>query len=554
MRRKFLLTIAMAAVGVGLLVAAGFAGPASSGTDKTSGGYAKKGGTLRLSKSTDVDYVDPALAYFSDTFGNLEYATCAELYSYPDKTGAAGLQVVPEVAVGNPRVSNNGKTYTIQLKKTYRFHTGAPVVAQSYVDAFNRDANPKMQSPATSYMTEIVGANDVISGKAAKISGIKATGKYTLQVRLTKPLPDFIARLTMPFFCPILPNTAIEPDGINNPAGSGPYYVAERVVNRQVTLLRNKFYRGPRPANVEKIVWTIGPSLEACRLNTERNETDWCVDGIPPTAYKEIADKYGINKRDGQFYFNTLLGTSYFALNHDRSAFKGKGQLPLKKALNYAIDRPALVRANGYLGGKRTDQILPPALTKDVSLYPLRGANPNAAKRLMSQAGTKPDKLVLYTANRGTRVIRAQVLQFNLKQIGIDLDVRQFARAVQHEKCATRGEDFDLCDEGWLVDYADPVTFFEPLLNGKNIQQTSNSNESYFNDPVYNRRIEQAAAMPLGAKRTQAWASLDADIMKNAVPWAPFLTATNRDFVSKSTGCYLYQPVWGFDFAAACKK
>jgi ABC-type oligopeptide transport system substrate-binding subunit len=248
------------------------------------------------------------------------------------------------------------------------------------------------------------------------------------------------------------------------------------------------------------------------------------------------------------------LGTSYFALNHDRAAFKGKGQIPLKKALNFAIDRPALVRASGYLGGKRTDQILPPAMTKDVSLYPLRGADPNGAKRLMGQAATKPDKLVLYTANRGARVIRAQVLQFNLKQVGIDLDVRQFARAVQHEKCATRGEDFDLCDEGWLVDYADPVTFFEPLLNGKNIQQTSNSNESYFNDPVYNRRIEQTSAMPLGAKRTQAWASLDADIMKNAVPWAPFLTVTNRDFVSKSTGCYLYHPVWEFDLAAACKK
>jgi ABC-type oligopeptide transport system substrate-binding subunit len=554
MTRKFVLTIAMLAVGVGLLVAAGFASAASSGNDQSASAYVKKGGTLRLSKSTDVDYVDPALAYFTDTFGSIGYATCAKLYSYPDKTGAAGAQVVPEVAAGAPTISANGRTYTIKLKTTYRFHNGTPVRAANYVEAFNRDANPKMQSPATSYMTEIVGAEAVISGKASKISGIRAVGKWRLQIRLTKSLPDFVARLTMPFFCPVRVGEAIEPDGVNNPLGSGPYYVSERVVNRQITLLKNKFYKGPRPANLDKIVWTIGPSLEACRLSTERNQTDWCVDGVPPTSYKDIADKYGVNRQNGQFYFNTALGTSYFALNHDRAAFKGARQLPLKKAINTAIDRPALVRASGYLGGKRTDQILPPALTKDVKLFPLQGANPTQAKTLYGQAGVKPDKLVLYTATTGARVIRAQVLQFNLKQIGVEVDVKQFARAVQHEKCATRGEAFDLCDEGWLVDYADPVTFFEPLLNGKNIQQTSNSNESYFNDPRYNAKIEQTAALPVGAKRNAQWAALDADIMKNAVPWAPFLNITIRDFVSSSTGCYLYHPVWEFDLAAACKK
>jgi ABC-type oligopeptide transport system substrate-binding subunit len=552
MKRKFVLSIAMLAVGVGLLVAAGFASAASSGPDTSAAGQVKKGGTLRLSKSTDVDYVDPALAYFTDTFGAIGYATCAKLYSYPDKPGAQGSQIIPEVAAGNPVVSKDGKTYTIRLKTTYRFHDGSPVRAANFVSAFNRDAHPKMQSPATSYMTEIVGAEAVISGKTSRISGISAPNPRTLVIRLTKPLPDLTARLTMPFFCPVRVNEAIEPDGVNNPLGSGPYYVSERVVNRQITLLKNKFYKGPRPANVDKIVWTIGPSLEACRLNTERNETDWCVDGIPPTAYKEIADKYGINRQNGQFFFNTALGTSYFALNHDRAAFKGKAQIPLKKAINFAIDRPALVRASGYLGGKRTDQILPPAMTKDVNLYPLN-ANPARAKTLYGQAGTKPNKLVLYTANRGARVVRAQVLQFNLKQIGIDVDVRQFARAVQHEKCATRGEDFDLCDEGWLVDYFDAVTFFEPLLNGKNIQQTSNSNESYFNDPVYNAKIEKIANMS-GSARRNAWAALDGDLMKNAVPWAPFLNITIRDFVSRSTGCYLYHPVWEFDLAAACKK
>lgn len=76
----------MLGIGVGLLVATGLASPAASSDDATS---AKKGGTLRLSKSTDIDYVDPALAYFTDSW-EMEYATCAKLFNYPDKAAPAG--------------------------------------------------------------------------------------------------------------------------------------------------------------------------------------------------------------------------------------------------------------------------------------------------------------------------------------------------------------------------------------------------------------------------------------------------------------------------------
>jgi len=87
MSRKLWLSIAALAIGAGLLVAAGVASPASSGNAKAGAVTAKKGGTLRLSKSTDVDYVDPALAYFTDTW-ELQYITQAKLYNYPDKGGA----------------------------------------------------------------------------------------------------------------------------------------------------------------------------------------------------------------------------------------------------------------------------------------------------------------------------------------------------------------------------------------------------------------------------------------------------------------------------------
>jgi hypothetical protein len=58
-----------------------------------------------------------------------------------------------------------------------------------------------------------------------------------------------------------------------------------------------------------------------------------------------------------------------------------------------------------------------------------------------------------------------------------------------------------------------------------------------------------------GAARRQAWAALDVEMMRDDPPWAPFLNGARADFVSKSFGCYVFQPVIGrLDIAAACKK
>ena len=70
-----------------------------------------------------------------------------------------------------------------------------------------------MKSPAKPYMREIVGAVAVMEGKAKTISGVRVLGPVPAAIRLTRPVGDFTARLTMPLFCPILPNTPIDPAG-----------------------------------------------------------------------------------------------------------------------------------------------------------------------------------------------------------------------------------------------------------------------------------------------------------------------------------------------------
>jgi ABC-type oligopeptide transport system substrate-binding subunit len=538
MTRRLSLALVVFLGGTALLVAPTMSAPAAD---------TPRGGTLRVSRFSDVDFVDPALAYYPWSW-EIGYATCAKLFNYPDAAGAAGTRLVPEV-VDRHSISRDGRTYTFELKRTFRFNTGAAVTAQSFADAFNRAAQPKLGSPATHYMGEIEGAAAVIDGKATSISGIRVLGRHRLQIRLTRPLGDLTARLTLPFFCPVLPNTAVDPAGIDNPAGSGPYYVAERIVNQRIVLKRNPYYRGNRPANVDQVVWEVGRSREECQLAVEQDRLDYCSQqGLETTAYRALAEKFGVNRPGGQYFVHPGLTTWFVAFNHDRPAFRGPGQIPLKKAINLALDRPAMTRAFGHLAGKRTDQTLPPALARRASIYPLAGANVAAARSWYAKARLKPSELVLYASGGATGVVLAHTLAFNLKQIGIDVEVKYYDSVTLDAKRTTEGEPFDLTIFGWVADYADAASFFLPLLGPGSREAGTN-----FERPTITARL-QAANRLTGEARRKAWADLDVELMRSDPPWAPFAHTQRRTFVSRSVGCVVDHPVYGFDLVTACKR
>jgi peptide/nickel transport system substrate-binding protein len=544
MSRKLWLSLGMVAAGAVVVVATGLARPL--GSDRPAAGT-QKGGTLRLSGVLDYDSVDPAVAYLPHSW-SLEYATCAKLFNFPDASGPEGRRAVPEV-VQSTTVSRDERTYTFDLKRTYRFNTGAFVTAHSFADAFNRDASPKMQSAAMLYMHDIAGADAVNRGKAQRISGVRVLGRYRLQIRLTKPLGDLIARLTMPFFCPIPGGTPFTE--VNAPAGSGPYYVADRASEKRTVLRRNPYYPGGRVANVDEVVFTVGESKEACLRATEQDAVDHCVFfGIPATAYRELAGKYGVNRPGGQFFVSPRMSTFYFAFNQRRRAFKGSGQIALKKAINYAIDRRALASVFGFLGGTRTDQMLPPELGRNERFYPL-DANPATARKWYARARYKPRTLVVY-ANKDFSNLIVQ-LSTDLKRIGIGVKVKYFDQLALGEKANEPGAPYDILTGAWSADYADGASYFELLLDGGNIGRPDNLNYSFLDDPRVNARIASANRLS-GAARRKAWADLDADLMRNDPPWAPYFHTHRVEFVSPSYGCFVYHAIYGPDLAAACKK
>ena len=539
-RRRFTRSIVMVAVGVGLLVASSFAGAANAGSPQQVGsGEAKRGGTLRLNVSnTDFEFTDPAMAY--DAIGwQMLYAVNITLLNYPDKPAPEGTRLVPEAAAGFPRVSRDGRTYTFTVRSGLKFSDGSAVTAAAFKRAIERAADPQQASPAIAFLHDVVGADERNTNKARSVAGVTARGQ-TLVIKLRQANPTFLAELAMPFFGAVKPSMAIDPKGISVFPSAGPYRIVGRTIAQSLTLARNPFYKGNRPANADRIVYTVNTDQNQSLLQVRAGQADYDASGVPPTAHADLAQQFGVKKDgNGRYFVNPYMGVGYVALNTSRAPFN---RVNIRKAANYAIDRPALVRVSGKFYGKRTDQILPPSLQgyREANLYPIKGADPARARQLSAGAG---NTVTIIHSTTALRTAQAQVLKFNLEQMGLKAETRPLPFAVALRTVGTRGADFDAYVGGWVADYPDPFDFINVLLDGGNIQESNNSNYSYFNDPRFNKQMNDFAKLS-GPNRYASYGKLDLDIMRNAAPWAPFANPNSREFVSARITNYIHHPVY----------
>jgi ABC-type oligopeptide transport system substrate-binding subunit len=346
------------------------------------------------------------------------------------------------------------------------------------------------------------------------------------------------------FFCPVAPKTPADPDGIRKPAGSGPFNIAEWDPGRRATLRLKRFYGGSRRPHVDEIVFMLGLARDPCLLAVEEDRIDLCLHNrLPDPVVRKLEKEHGLNRANGRFLVKPAPTTWSVAFNHTRPAFAGPGQIPLKRAINYALDRPELARSFGYLAARRTDQLLPPPLARNVSLYPIKGQDLTAARRELARAEDKPERLVLYW--RTTDQAAARVVAFNLGQLGIDVVVKYFETNFLEEKLETRGEPFDLYVEAWGWDYVDGGGFFVPLHKWRPLAGHRR----------YAAAIRAVDSVRGDALRAAAWADLDVELMRDDPPRASFVHGMIRFFLSPSFGCFMQNPVTsGVNLIAACKK
>ena len=507
----------------------------------------REGGIFRVALF-GLDYVDPALAYSLGGWSLLD-TTCARLMAYPDKPVPEGLRLVPEVAADFPTMSRNGKTHTFKLRSGFRFSDGTPVRASAFARAINRTLAPGVETAAAQYTGDIVGAADVQAGKTQSAAGVTARGN-TLVVRFTRPVVNFPAMTTMPFFCAVPPSLPSDPEGVGAFPSAGPYVVTEYRPGERVTIRRNPFYRGTRPHHVDGFDVDIRATGSADVLDrVERGDADWGATGGPDyfAPGLDLASKHGVNK--SRFFVLPGLVLSHINFNASRPLFRNN--VALRRAVNFALNRRALTRAatNTPLAYRLTDQYIPPSLPgfKDADIYPLE--RPNLARaRALARGNLRGGKAVLYSRNDPQALAAAQAARQQLAAIGLDVELRPLPPPALFSRIYLPGEPWDLLLINWASDFVDPFQFINVLFDP---QFALSGNIGRFNSALFTSRMREAARRQ-GAERYRAYGELDVQLARNAAPSAPITFFNEATLVSERVGCVVLRPT--LDLTAVCLK
>jgi peptide/nickel transport system substrate-binding protein len=505
---------------------------------------AREGGTFRFALPADrVTSIDPYL----DNLPAMPYifrATCASLLNYPDKPLPAGYKIVPELAERLPQITNRGKTYTFTVRQGYRFSTGAPVTARDVAATFMRVLDPKLDSPGAQYFLNIVGAPAFNAGKTTRLTGVTVRGNRVV-VRL-REAANFAA--FGGFLCVLPAELPVDPGGARAPIPSaGPYTTTEYVPGRKIVVERNRFYQGQRPHHVDRFDVTLVNDLSSVLEAIEDGAFDsaWVQGNWEQSA--RLGARYGVNQ--GRFFVQPSLWQCSFPLNTSRPLFRNNARL--RRAVNFALDRKALVREWGAYAGHPTDQYLPrfASAFRDERIYPLAKPDLRTA-RALARGHTRGGKAVFYTRDDTLGRAHGEIVRANLKKIGIDVEVKPIPTPLLFTKEATPGEPFDIGWGCWSLGWPDdPV--LGALFDGRTIGPGYHSNFSHFNSPAFNRRHDEVVRLTGRAYR-RAYGKLDVDLSRDAAPAVPIINLNYTTLVSARTGCVIVNP--SLDLAAVCLK
>jgi ABC-type oligopeptide transport system substrate-binding subunit len=162
----------------------------------------------------------------------------------------------------------------------------------------------------------------------------------------------------MPFFCAVPKSTPINPKGERAVPSAGPYYIASYTPKRRSVIKKNPNYHGSRPRNVGEIDYKVGVNQDQSVLEIKQGKADYVADGVAPGQIASLIAQYGpespaAKQGKQQYFINPMLGFSYLALITTRPNFRN---VKVRKAIAYAIDRPALIRQGGPRTAVPADQ------------------------------------------------------------------------------------------------------------------------------------------------------------------------------------------------------
>jgi DNA-binding SARP family transcriptional activator/ABC-type transport system substrate-binding protein len=499
---------------------------------------AHRGGTLRLLFQRPFSSLDPALQedlppLQSDGLTNDALLTFAWV--------GTTQQLVPDLAYTLPTPANGDTTYTFRLRPV-RYADGRLVQPEDFRRAIERLF--RVHAGWSGLFTDIVDADKCTVHHCDLSRGILVDDSHrTITFRLTSPDPFFRRKMTLIGTAPVPPGTPFHDLGFTPMPGTGPYIVAS-ADKHKIRYVRNprfaEWSHAAQPdGNPDVIVMRFGlpPAREVREV--ELDKADWSADGVPGNLLPEVMRRF-----PGQWHRLVTAETDWLQLNTTSPPFD---DVRVRKALNLAIDRAAIVRMyGGRLTATPTCQLLPPGLSGYRPYCPYtrqsgdgrwRAPDLARARALVGASGTRGEQVTAYGQIGGgpvcTTVIRYTVRV--LRELGYRAQAHIVPQTSYFETHWNAVQMACIGEEDFQ-----PADFFGTF------RCSSLGDNGWFCDPRLDADVQRARTLEETDPRAAnaLLTKLDREATDRAIA-LPLVNQHFYDFVSASVKNYVEDPKYG---------
>lgn len=523
-----------------------------------------RGGTLNLSAVGSGGTLDPQINYTAQ-YIDFFVVIYDGLTGFRKARGAAGDEVVPDLAEAIPEAQDGGRTYVFRLRDGVRFSDGRPVTVEDVAASFRRIF--RVGSPtAGAFYGAIVGAQECLKDPqhcTLDRGVIPDPAAHTVTFHLMQPDSEFMMKLAFTH-ASILPADTPDHDVGNHPVpGTGPYHIVQYDPEGGIVAGRNPYFhvwnaQAQPDGYVDRIAYRFGLTDEAAVTAIENGQVDDMYGPVPLDRLGELGARY-----TAQTHIEPHL-TIYFApMNVHVPPFD---QLKARQAVSYAVNRHAMtILYGGSAIAQPVCSLVPPELKGRMATCPYtKGADHDhpaprwqapdldKARALVRESGTAGQKVTLIVANRSVDRALGNELRDTLDAIGYRAVVKPLAPALMFDYIQNSNNKVQIAIKDWSSDFPSASNFLDDLFGCENFHPGSNSsvNMSGFCDAGTQALIDRAktdVALSDG-EREALWARVDTLLARQA-PAAPLIHKYDVVVVSKRLGNYFYTHNFGLLFS-----
>lgn len=345
----------------------------------------------------------------SNTSGNMASA----VYDYLFRINSEG-DTVPSLAKSYD-ISDDSKTWTIELHEGVTFHDGTKLTAEDVVHTFERLIDPDVGSALQGTFGSL-------------IDSAEALDEYTVQFNLSRADAGFDKKLTDYNAAIISSEYNYEERGDTEPMGSGAFKVDNIVPRERIVCSANENYWKEGLPKVEELTFLMVPEKETAVRMISSGQGDIITD-LSPDQYLRLQSNQNVRVKNEQYAAPVMID-----LNTNEEPFNSK---KVRKALAYTIDRQSLLESAGFgLGTLGNDTPIPTWHKFYDDLGGIRKRNVEKAKQLLKEAGYSDGvDVTLYCGSNIPPVLSvALTVQEMAKSAGFNIELHTLPRDQYYAK------------------------------------------------------------------------------------------------------------------------